>query len=214
MKNPNYYFLAITVFSIFLFSSFKKSYPHVSEIAQAETKKKAKKLTRKQKKEIEIKKVIQRVSEETGTPPELIEAICKVESNLDVHAFKRNDGGRKNHAFGACQVLRKTGEALLGKRDKGCDRDFRTTPKSHRTGKECFLFDPYQNIKAAALYIQGHIKRYDNLEDVIAGYNAGSAKRKKKSGKLINEKYVGKVYNKLGIEKLAIAKTEVTAQNG
>ena len=215
MKNSNYYFLSLTVLGIFLFSSFKKSYPPVEVPSfdievKIEAEKTEKKLNKYDKRRLLVLEAIDKVSKETGTPPELLEAICRVESNLNPYAFKRNDGGRKNHAFGACQVLRRTGEALLETRDKGCDRDFQHVAYSQRTKKNCFLFDPYNNVKAAALYLKKHIARYDSLEDVVAGYNAGSAKRKKTSGQLINEGYVKKVYHKLGLEKPAAA--EITAR--
>ena len=172
----------------------------VKKVNKKEPKKFKKNLNKYQKRKRLVLDAIDKVSKETGTPPELLEAICRVESNLNPYAFKRNDGGRKNHAFGACQVLRKTGEALLETRDKGCDRDFQHVAYSQRNKKTCILFDPYHNVKAAALYLKKHIAKYDNLEDVVAGYNAGSARRKKSSGQLINKHYVDKVYGKLGIK--------------
>lgn len=149
----------------------------------------------------ELREIAERVSIETGVPSELLLAICEVESNSNEKAFRRNDGGRLNHAFGICQVLRKTGEMVLVQNNKtskakmnGCRQNYKWTPKSKRTVDKCPLFDPYMNLTAAALYLKSQMKRYDSLEKLIASYNAGSLRISKKSGDYINRKYIDKVY--------------------
>lgn len=147
-----------------------------------------------------IKKIITKASLETNIPPVLVHAICKVESQLDPQAFKRNDGGKKNHAIGMCQILRRTGEMLLKTKDKGCLRNYNRISKTQRIKKNCFLFDPYLNAKAAALYLKDRMRLYNTLEQLIASYNSGSIKRNSR-GQLINQNYVNKVYNQLYVPK-------------
>ena len=151
-------------------------------------------------KEVKIQEIMTQVSAETNTPLELLEAICMVESNLDSHAFRRNDGGRGNHAIGLCQVLRKTGEMVLNVTDKGCKKDYRRIPKQNRQKSDCIFFDPYVNAKAAALYLQTQIAQHKSLEKVIAAYNAGSPRTfTKRSGAVdfVNREYVNKVLKRI-----------------
>lgn len=141
-----------------------------------------------------LREIIDQVALDTGAPADLLHAICEVESNSNDKAFKINDGGISNHAFGICQVLRRTGEMVLNKKMNGCQKNYTQTPESKRTKAACPLFDPYTNIVAAALYLKIQMARYDNLEDLIASYNAGSIRRNKKSGDYINRLYINKVF--------------------
>lgn len=222
----NYYYLSLIVFSFLCFSSFKSYFKSLSQnqssssffttldkpripsgpLNKIETelqvlfegyKAVEPSIRAKQATKAEIKEIIHQVAKETNTPAILIEAICHVESKLDSTAFRRHDGGPGNHAIGLCQVLRKTGESLLGRRDAGCTRDFRHTPKSKRREGDCFLFDTYTNAKAAALYLQRQMIQYNSLEHVIAAYNAGSARLKKRTGDFVNRRYVNKVLKRL-----------------
>lgn len=149
------------------------------------------------KRDSAIRKVIYKVSDETKTPAELIEAICRVESNFDPHAFRGHDGGRSNHAIGLCQVLRRTGEMVMNHQDKGCRKDYRRVPKSKRDKNACFLFDTYANVKAAALYLRKQMDQHNSLEKVIAAYNAGSVRVRRKTGDFVNRRYVNKVLTAL-----------------
>ncbi len=146
--------------------------------------------------------IIDQVSLETGAPADLLHAICEVESNSNDKAFKTNDGGISNHAFGMCQVLRRTGEMVLNKKMNGCYKDYAGTPMSKRTKAACPLFDTYTNIAAAGLYLKLQMNRYNNLEDLIASYNAGSIRRNKKSGDYINRIYINKVFSALKKQKI------------
>ena len=141
-----------------------------------------------------LRELVEQVALETDIPAELLHAICEVESNFRTKAFKRNDGGRTNHAFGVCQVLRRTGEMVLKTKMNGCKKNYKWTPKSKRTKDACPLFDPHTNITAAALYLKTQMNRYKTLEDLIASYNAGSIRRNKKSGDYINRHYINKVF--------------------
>jgi len=53
------------------------------------------------------------------------------------------------------------------------------------------LLDPETNIKYACLYLKRQYRRYENWEDAIAAYNAGSAR--KTNGRYVNQQYVDRV---------------------
>ncbi len=153
-----------------------------------------------------IESAIADAAKHAGIPEDLLRAICITESNLRADAFVYNDGGDDNHAFGICQVLRETAEKFVGK-DAKCNRDFR---EIERTAKNCKLFGPRLNARAAALYLRGQIDRYNgHLFKATAAFNSGSLKvcsqkgwvsnvkgerlRRCIPGDLLNRYYVNKV---------------------
>lgn len=117
----------------------------------------------------------------TDVPHELLRAICYIESNLTVEAFVHNDGGEENHAYGMCQVLRKTSEKYVGK-DKGCLRDFRNSSLK-RNSRSCKLFGPKVNALSAAYYLKEQIVRYNgHVFKAAAAFNSGSLRQCNKNG--------------------------------
>ena len=59
------------------------------------------------------------------------------------------------------------------------------------------LYRPNININYGAMYISKLKEKYDKLEDVIAAYNAGSAKMI--NGEYANQNYVDKVLDRMGL---------------
>ncbi|MBP6218398.1 MAG: transglycosylase SLT domain-containing protein [Oligoflexales bacterium] len=122
---------------------------------------------------LQAEHAIESAAKRLGVPYEVLRAICMTESNLNADAFVRNDGGDHNHAFGMCQVLRRTAEKYV-KKDKGCTQDFsdRNLDRSH---KQCNLFGPVTNALAAAHYLRYQMDRFSgDLFKAVAAYNAGS----------------------------------------
>lgn len=110
-------------------------------------------------------------------PPELLSAICFVESshrNITV----ANDGGSASH--GPCQV--KIGTArMIG-----------------YTGSIKGLDDTYTNAIWAARYLKRHLLAYnDSWVAASAAYNAGSL-RHSVDGDIVNRDYVRKVFIAIG----------------
>lgn len=157
----------------------------------------------------DIRSEIRRAATKVGVPPELLSAICYVESKHKPNAFVYSDGTGNNHAFGACQVLHGTAKHF-GFRDDRCYRDFRGKAKGYR---QCKLFGYYTNSYYAAKYLKYQLDRYDgSWTHAIAAYNTGTVKICKtgwlhnahgkrmyrcKIGGIINVKYVDKVIKAL-----------------
>lgn len=96
-------------------------------------------------------------------PPNLLEAICYVESKYDVRTIHYNDGD--GNSIGLCQVKLKTAQWLGFK------------------GTEQQLMDPQTNIYYAGKYLQHQIKRYHSVNRAVIAYNYGHA------GDLTSTKY-------------------------
>jgi len=109
--------------------------------------------------------------------PFLIKAVMKRESNFNPMAH-RAEPHINDASWGLMQVLLKTARWML--------KDTSLTSQQ--------LLKPDTNIKAGVSYLAYQQKRYSDIKDVIAAYNAGSA-RKKASGEYINQGYVDKVYS-------------------
>lgn len=90
-------------------------------------------------------------------PPNLLSALCYVESAHNIHAIHKDDG--TSNSVGICQVKLKTAKWL----------GFKGTEKQ--------LMDPATNIHYAALYLSRQIKRYGSIEKGVIAYNIGNAKR-------------------------------------
>ena len=153
-----------------------------------------------------IEDAIQYASQKADVPAELLRAICKIESNLNPHAFAFEDGGADNHSFGMCQVSRINAEKFLGK-DANCEKDFRNLPRSYAA---CKYFGPKLNALAAAKYLRMQLDRYDgHAFKAAAAFNSGSLRvcsakgwvtdkrgkriQKCKPGDLLNRYYVQRV---------------------
>lgn len=101
-------------------------------------------------------------------PPQLLSAICWVESHHDAKAINLDDGGADS--LGVCQMQLKTAQ-MLG---------FKGTSKQ--------LMHPSINVKYAAKYLKKQLIRYDGqLDKAVSSYNAGSYTPK-------NKYYVNRVF--------------------
>lgn len=122
-----------------------------------------------------VEQALVQAAKKGKVPYEVLRAICRTESNLKADAFVFNDGGENNHAFGMCQVLRKTAEKFRIK-DAGCSRNFADPSlKLKRTYNQCKLFSPRVNALIAARYLRSQIDRYQgDVVKAVASYNAGS----------------------------------------
>lgn len=142
-----------------------------------------------------------------GVPPEVLLAICTVESGLDRNAYNHSDGGLKNSAFGVCQVLL-TVANHYGFEDPSCRKNF--IKKSSRSTDTCKLFDPYTNAIYAAKVLKYQLIRYDyHLIYAIAAYNTGSIKicktgqvRSKHSRQVLYKCQIGALANRRYVDKV------------
>lgn len=120
-----------------------------------------------------IEASIENAATEAGVPYLLLKAICSAESNLKPSAYVYADGGQSNHAFGMCQVLRRTAEEM-GMKDQKCANSF---IHSERSYSGCALFGPFTNALFAAKYLRLQLDRYEgSWIAAIAAYNSGSLK--------------------------------------
>lgn len=107
-----------------------------------------------------------------GVPPNLLLAICEIESGLKPHVTAVKDGGSDSH--GLCQIKLSTAEQMGYKGDR----------KS--------LYTPEINAKYAAKYLKYQLDRYGNIPHAVAAYNSGTLNLNPK-GEIRNLKYVKKV---------------------
>lgn len=98
------------------------------------------------------------VSEAEGLPQGLLESVCTVESQLNSHIIRYNDGGEDS--LGLCQVKLSTARHMK----------FTYT-------REELLRDPVKNMQVAARFIKYQHKRYNgSYMMAIKAYNRGHAK--------------------------------------
>ena len=109
-------------------------------------------------------------------PPRLLESICYVESNHQVHALHKDDGGTPS--IGVCQVKLATAKWLGFK------------------GDEKKLLIPSNNIYYAGKYLRYQMDRYGTAKQAVIAYNVGNAKG------LTNTKYSDKVFKQWKWRKL------------
>jgi soluble lytic murein transglycosylase-like protein len=122
-------------------------------------------------------KTIKRYSGIYGIDAALIKAIIKNESNFNPLA-SRHEAHLNDTSWGLMQVLLTTAKWII--------KDDKLTAQK--------LLIPETNINAGTAYLAYQKKRYYNVKDIIAAYNAGSVKKNKR-GEYINKDYVTKVYN-------------------
>lgn len=122
--------------------------------------------------------IIEEMGAKYGVDPALIKAHIKQESNWDMNAT-RFEPHLNDSSWGLMQVLLRTAREILG--------------NSNLTVSQ--LLEPRTNIEAGTAYIAKNMKRYGGaITDVIAAYNAGSARFLKDGYTYINQKYVDKVW--------------------
>lgn len=121
--------------------------------------------------------IIQEMSQKYNIETALIKAIIKTESNWDVNA-SRFEAHKGDASWGLMQLLLSTAREVLG------------NPQLITTQ----LIQPRNNIEAGTKFLSQLWRRFGNLRDSIAAYNAGSP-RLGKDGKYVNQDYVDKVMN-------------------
>lgn len=117
------------------------------------------------------------VSHNYNLPPQLLSALCYVESTHKINAYHMDDGN--SPSLGICQV--KLGTArLLGFR-----------------GTEEQLMDPEVNIEYAGKYLSKQLRRYaQDVHKAVSAYNSGTWMTNDR-GETKNLKYVAKVFKAL-----------------
>lgn len=122
--------------------------------------------------------LINEIGSKYGVEPALIKAHIKQESNWNVNAT-RFEPHLNDSSWGLMQVLLATAKGILG--------------NSSLTASQ--LLDPRINIEAGTAYIAKQMKRYGGaISDVIAAYNAGSARFLRDGYTYINQDYVDRVW--------------------
>lgn len=106
-------------------------------------------------------------------PPDLLAAVCYVESTHNPYAINRDDGTA--NSVGICQVKLATAK-MLGFR-----------------GNERQLMDPATNINFAAKYLAYQFRRYESPIEAVGAYNMGSYKIAS-DGLAVNRLYIKKVF--------------------
>lgn len=119
--------------------------------------------------------IIEDMGRKYGIEPALIRGIIKQESNWDVNA-SRFEAHKNDASWGLMQVMLATAQGVLG------NPNLTTTQ----------LINPQVNIEAGTKLMADNLRRWGNLSDAIAAYNAGSP-RLGKDGKYVNAEYVSKV---------------------
>jgi soluble lytic murein transglycosylase-like protein len=143
--------------------------------------------------------IINAMGAKYNVEPALIKAHIKQESNWDVNA-SRYEAHKADASWGLMQLLLNTARGVLNQPNL-------TTTQ---------LIQPAVNIEAGTKLIADNWRRWGNLRDAIAAYNAGSPRIDPKTKKYVNQDYVDKVtknyelYKTLGTTagNIAIAATE------
>jgi soluble lytic murein transglycosylase-like protein len=123
-----------------------------------------------------LEPIINEIATRYNVEPALIKAHIKAESNWDVNA-SRFEAHKGDASWGLMQLLLATGREVLG------NANLTTTQ----------LIQPRTNIEAGTKFIAQLQKRFGNMRDAIAAYNAGSPRINPKTGKYVNQDYVDKV---------------------
>lgn len=119
--------------------------------------------------------IIESASKAYQIPVEVIKAIIRVESNWDPNA-KRYESHLNDSSLGLMQLLTKTAKYVAN--------------NTALTAEQ--ILQPTLNILLGTKYLKEQLNKYDNLNDAIAAYNAGSP-RKTSTGAYVNQGYVDKV---------------------
>lgn len=122
----------------------------------------------------EIDTIVSKASAAYGVPAPLIKAIMKIESDFNPSAY-RQEPHLKDASWGLMQVLLSTARWITKNPDLTASA----------------LMQPEFNAYVGTMYLAYLMKRYPNIKDVMAAYNAGSPKRTK-TGEYVNQAYVDK----------------------
>lgn len=138
--------------------------------------------------------IINEMSQKYGIEPAWIKAHIKAESNWDVNA-SRFEAHKTDASWGLMQLMLATAREVLG------DPNLTTTQ----------LINPRTNIEAGTKFLSQLWRRFGNMRDAIAAYNAGSPRLNKTTGKYVNADYVDKIEKNLAMYRtlgVAIAKED------
>lgn len=147
--------------------------------------------------------IVNEMASKYGIEPAWVKAHIQAESNWDVNA-SRFEAHKKDASWGLMQLLLSTARDVLG------NNQLTTTQ----------LIQPRVNIEAGTKFLSQLWRRFGNMRDAIAAYNAGSPRIDPKTGKYVNQSYVDKVtknynlYKTLGTTagNVAIKVTEVATE--
>ena len=124
-----------------------------------------------------IDKSFRLIANKVGVKEELLRAICWQESRHTAHAYRENDGGKGNAAFGICQVLYTTA-AYFGFKDPRCKKSFGDARPQDRKYANCKLFGPKTNMFFAAKFLKSRLEKYQgNQYKAVAAYNSGKYRK-------------------------------------
>lgn len=149
----------------------------------------------------EMKVLIADVANKEGIDPDLLLAICTVESSLDPYAVRyepaykwvvspREWASQMRLSVATEETLQKTSYGLaqiMG----GVMREYGFSGKL-----QTCLLNPAIPLSYSAKHLKNYFRRYGTEVEVIAAYNAGSP-RKTKGGLFENQTYVDKVSSEL-----------------
>jgi soluble lytic murein transglycosylase-like protein len=147
------------------------------------------------------RRAVHRLAAVHGVSVALIEALVTVESNWNPWAFRYEPGFMYVKEVEKFRKLHKLSHSteLNGQRTSwglmqimgGTARDL------GYVGMLSELLSPEIAVDMGIRYFKTRCARYTELEDQIAAYNAGSARKDALTGKYINQKYVDRVLNAL-----------------
>lgn len=123
-----------------------------------------------------LEPIINEMAAKYNVEPALIKAHIKQESNWDVNA-SRFEAHKGDASWGLMQLLLSTAREVIG-------NSALTTTQ---------LIQPRTNIEAGAKFIAQLQRRFGNMRDAIAAYNAGSPRIDPKTNKYVNQEYVDRV---------------------
>jgi len=130
--------------------------------------------------------LVNEMAKRYNIPSALILAHIKQESGFDPQAY-RAEPQINDASYGLMQVLLKTARIFVSDAEAGQ------------------MFDPAFNMNVGTAYIAQNLNRYNgNIQDAIAAYNAGTARKNAEgkytssTGNTIVQSYVDKVYSNYG----------------
>jgi soluble lytic murein transglycosylase-like protein len=146
---------------------------------------------------VEIKQVIKEVSGKEGVDPDLLLAICTVESSLDPYAVRYGPAYKwlvSPREWASQMRLSVVTEGVLQKTSYGLAQIMGAVMRELGfSGKlQTCLVDPAIPLSYSAKHLKNYLRRYGSEVEAIASYNAGSP-RKTKGGMWENQTYVDKV---------------------
>jgi soluble lytic murein transglycosylase-like protein len=140
------------------------------------------------------------VSDYYGLEVEYLQAVVRIESNGQYQAF-RWETHILDYSLGLCQVLTSTAAWMLGNSGAFPIPQAQWKTLSQGIGQAVDLgtkslnramIDPLVALHLGAAYLSYQLKRYDgDIQDAIAAYNAGSARRTS-TGEYVNQHHVDK----------------------